>query len=276
MSRGARPGKYAEEDQAIAELRDALKQRFPMPEPPPPRKKRLKASHAGLLCLALFGALAWLDPAYRNEQYLTPVGQRQALHLADGSEVLLDAASELRVSWHLLSRRSELVRGQALFAVAPRVYRPFLVEAGPAAVRVVGTRFNVSRLASEVLVTVEEGRVAVRAGDAARVLAAGQQVRVGEGRIGPLARVDARQVMAWRTGELVFESTPLADVLRVLQRYHSAPIRLADAELGRLPVSGVFDSGRVERLLALLPGILPVTISRAADDSVLIEARGKK
>lgn len=276
MSRSTRPGKYAEEEQAIADLREALKQRFPLPDPPPPRKKRLNATRAGLLSLALLAGLAGFDPAYRSEHYLTHVGQRQTLQLADGSEVVLDSASELTVSWHLLSRRSELVRGQALFAVAPRVYRPFLVEAGPAAVRVVGTCFNVSRPGPDVRVTVEEGRVEVRAGDASSLLQAGQQVRVHDGHLEPLAQVDARQSMAWRNGELVFESTPLAEVIEVIQRYHAMPIRLGDPALGRLPVSGVFDSAHVERLLGLLPSILPLTVSNAADGSVLIVPRGKK
>ncbi|WP_175650150.1 FecR family protein [Pseudomonas sp. Marseille-P9899] len=275
MSGNPKPGKYAEEDQAIAQLREALKQRFPMPDPAP-RKKRLKTTHVGLLSLALLAAVAWLDPAYHSEHYLTQVGQRQTLQLADGSQVVLDSASELDVSWHLLSRRSELRRGQALFEVSPRVYRPFLVDAGPAQVRVVGTRFNVSRYDSDVRVTVAEGRVAVRAGEASSLLEPGQQVRVHEGRLEPVAQVDAHEVGAWRNGQLIFESTPLTEVIGVIQRYHPQPIRLTGAGLDNLPVSGVFDSAHVERLLTLLPVILPLTVNTAADGSVLIAPRVKK
>ncbi|HCN45196.1 MAG TPA: transmembrane sensor, partial [Pseudomonas sp.] len=42
------------------------------------------------------------------------------------------------------------------------------------------------------------------------------------------------------------------------------------------PVSGVFDSAHVDRLLALLPSILPVQLDKAADGSLLIVPRGKK
>jgi len=269
-----KPGKYAEEDQAIARLREELKQRFPMPEPPPPRKKRLAVTGAGVL--ALLGAVLWLDPAYHREHYLTAVGEQQTLHLADGSEIRLDAASELVVSWHLRSRQTELKRGQALFAVAPMTWRPFLVDAGPAAVRVVGTRFNVSRLDDAVTVTVAEGRVAVRTGADAVLLEANRQVRVDGGRSGAVVKVDAAEALAWEHGELVFESTPLSEVLGVIQRYHDKPLRLQDPRIGRLPVSGVFDSAHVERLLALLPNILPVTVSTAADGSRVIAPRSKK
>lgn len=270
-----RPGKYAEEDQAIAQLRDELKQRFPMPVPPP-RKKRANATRVGLLAVALLAGVAWFDPVYRSEHYLTQVGERQALALADGSRVVLDGASELSVTWHLLSRRTELHRGQALFDVAPRVYRPFLVEAGQASIRVVGTRFNVDRQAREVRVSVAEGRVAVRAGEASSTLEAGQQVRVGSGRLGSVAAVDGSSVGAWRSGQLVFERTPLSEVLATLQRYQDQPVHLQDPGLGALPVSGVFDSAHVERLLALLPSILPVRLDKAADGSVLVSPRAKK
>ncbi len=274
-SKPPRPGKFAEEDQAIAELREQLKQRFPMPEPTP-RRKPGRATRAGLLSLALLAGLIALDPAYRSEHYMTQVGQRQAVQLADGSTVLLDGASELEVSWHLRSRQTRLAQGQALFEVAPMWYRPFLVEAGPASVRVVGTRFNVDRQQDAVRVSVAEGRVAVHAGGASSLLEPGQQVRVQDGRLGAVAKVEGAEVGAWKDGQLLFERTPLREVLGVLQRYHAKPLRLVDPALGSLPVSGVFDSAHVDRLLSLLPGILPVTVSTAADGAVLVAPRGKK
>lgn len=273
--KNTRPGKYTEEDQAIDRLREELKQRFPMPEPTP-RKKRVSVTRAGLLSLAVLAAVAWFDPAYRSEHYLTAVGERQTLHLADGTQVVLDGASELRVSWHLLRRQTELQRGQALFDVAPRLYRPFLVDAGQASVRVVGTRFNVDRQAREVRVSVAEGRVAVRAGETSSILDPGQQVRISDGHLGALAVVDASGVGAWQGGQLVFERTPLSEVLGAIQRYQTQPVRLQDPKLGTLPVSGVFDSAHVDRLLALLPSILPVQLDKAADGSLLIAPRGKK
>jgi len=274
-SKPPRPGKFAEEDQAIANLREQLKQRFPMPEPTP-RRKRSGAKAAGLLSLALLAGVIWYDPAYRSEHYQTPIGQRQSVQLADGSQLLLDGASDLEVSWHLRTRQTRLAQGQVLFEVAPMRYRPFLVDAGRASVRVVGTRFTVDRQQDDVRVSVAEGRVAVRAGAAATLLDPGQQVRVQDGRLGALTTIDVAAVDAWKDGQLLFARTPLREVLGVIQRYHDKPLRLADPALGSLPVSGVFDSAQVERLLSLLPGILPVTVSRAADGSVLVAPRGKK
>lgn len=279
MSHDPPKGKdFRQEDEAIARFREDLKQRFPLPPPAPPKSKRATGKNLGLLLLAMTAGVAWIDPAYRIEHFATQVGQRQALQLVDGSQVLLDSNSEMTVSWHLRSRQVELKVGQALFEVSPRVYRPFMVDAGLAMVRVVGTRFNVNRQGQDVQVTVAEGKVAVRASATGSIaaLVPGQQLRLrreGESQVRP---VDVADVTAWQQSRLVFESTPLQEVIDTLQRYHRQPIRLMDPRLARLPVSGVFDSGQIDRLLALLPGILPLSVSTATDGSVLINSPGKK
>ena len=279
MSRDPHKSKdFSQEDEAIARVREDLKQRFPLPSPTPAKNKRPAGKTLGLLLLAIVAGVAWIDPAYRSEHVASQVGQRQALLLADGTQVLLDSNTEMTISWHLRSRQVELKAGQALFEVSPMVYRPFLVDAGLAVVRVVGTRFNVRRQEQDVQITVAEGRVAVRAAatGAVAALEPGQQLRVHKGQEARLGRVDVDDVTAWQQSRLVFESTPLEDVIDTLQRYHRQPIRLMDPRLARLPVSGVFDSGHVDRLLALLPGILPVRVSTATDGSVLIDSPGQK
>jgi len=279
MSRNAHKSKdYSQEDEAIARFREDLKQRFPLPPSTPAKNKRGAGKALGALLLAIAAGVVWFDPAYRSQHLISEVGQRQALQLADGSEVLLDSDSEMTISWHLRSRQVELQRGQALFQVSPMVYRPFLVDAGGAGVRVVGTRFNVNRHGEDVQVTVAEGKVAVRGGatDTLALLEAGQQLRVRKGTPGQVTRVNAEDVSAWKDSRLVFESTPLAEVIGTLQRYHRQPITLLDPSIARLPVSGVFDSDHVDRLLALLPGILPVSVSTAADGAVLIKSRNTK
>ncbi|RWU18184.1 hypothetical protein DM813_26385 [Pseudomonas alkylphenolica] len=273
-----KPKDYSQEDEAIARFREDLKQRFPLPPCTPAKPKRTAAKALGVLLLAITAGAVWVDPAYHSQHLVSEVGQRRTLQLADGSEVLLDSDSEMTISWHLRTRQVELKRGQALFQVSPMVYRPFLVDAGRAGVRVVGTRFNVNRHEQDVQVTVAEGKVAVRgdATDTVALLEPGQQLRVQKGIPGEVTRVSADDVTAWTDSRLVFESTPLAEVIGTLQRYYPQPITLQDPGIAGLPVSGVFDSGHVDRLLALLPGILPVNVATAPDGAVRIKSRDTK
>lgn len=259
-------------DEALARHREELKKRFPLPAVQPRPKRRTATTLGALLVLGLSLA-AWLDPAWRSEHYATAAGQRQSLELADGSRITLEGASRLEVSWHLRSRQVELHAGQALFDVAPARYRPFRVKAGPAEVQVVGTRFNLDRQADNLRVTVSEGRVAVRGTADSTQLGAGDQVLVRAGQLEPKRRVDVARFTAWQDGRLVFQRTPLREVLAALQRYRAAPIHLDDPALGELTVSGVFDSRQPERLLALLPRILPVALTSAPDGTLHLKAR---
>ncbi|MBO3273721.1 FecR family protein [Pseudomonas schmalbachii] len=258
-------------DEALARHREELKKRFPLPQPKP---KRRSTTLGALLVLGVAaGSLAWLDPAYRSEHYSSAIGQRQVLDLADGSHVTLDGSSRIPVSWHLRSRRVELRAGQALFSVSPALYRPFRVSADATEVEVLGTRFNVDRQRDDVRVTVAEGKVVVRGNGASANLLPGDQIRGHAGQLGQPTRVDAEKVAAWKDGRLVFERTPLREVLATLQRYRDAPIHLDDPRLAELPVSGVFDSARPDSLLALLPQILPVKVSRENDGAVHLLGR---
>ena len=230
-------------DDAIARHRDELKKRFPLPSPvKQPKPRSLTPLSVVITMFGLGCTLVWLDPSYKTEQFGSAIGEHQVIQLADGSRVTLDAASRIKVSWHLRSRRVELRAGQALFSVAPAFYRPFLTTAGSTQIKVVGTRYNVNRYQDDVRVTVEEGKVDVRGNDAGVRLEAGRQIEVRNGQLGEPARVDATSLIAWNEGRLVFERTPLREVLDVIQRYQRQPIVMHDNSLAELPVSGAFDS----------------------------------
>jgi len=260
-------------DTVLQAERDALRVMFPLPPQRAPRTRRRNAVAGSALALLLAAGLWTWDPAYQREHFATAPGERAEVALADGSRLTLDTATTLDVAWHLRTRRVTLQAGQARFAAAKAVVRPFDVAAGSVRVRVLGTVFDVRREPDGARVTVLEGRVRVwpAPNDTAPLpLVAGQQLRVQHGAAQPIQAVDTMAASAWERGQLVFARTPLAEVLAEMQRYHPAPLRLQDDArhpIGRLAVSGVFDSAQTDRLLALLPRILPVTVQRQADGS---------
>ncbi|MFX8164845.1 hypothetical protein ABTL04_21185, partial [Acinetobacter baumannii] len=72
------------------------------------------------------------------------------------------------------------------------------------------------------------------------------------------AAPDPGAAIAWKDGKLMFDRTPLAQAVADINRYRATPAVLTDPALGRLQISGVFDSARTDALLDLLPSILPV------------------
>lgn len=272
------PGKeqHSAED-ALAQHRDTLKELFPLPEIKKPRKKKT-AANATLLLAMIAAGLLWLDPAYRSEQHATVIGQRADITLADGSKLTLNTDTQLEVSWHLRSRRVALRQGQALFSVAKAAYRPFTVAAGKADIRVVGTVFDVYRQQDHVTVTVEEGKVQVTSkaasGHMRTMLTANQQITMSaDGALQPAHDINPANSLAWRDGKLVFEQTPLSQAIAEIQRYRREPIRLQSAALGKLRFSGVFAIDNTDKLLQLLPDILPVKVKQQKDGSLLVSEK---
>ncbi|AVR68792.1 FecR family protein [Pseudomonas paraeruginosa] len=279
MTQPTRPGGQAPVDEALQRHRDALKELFPLPPATPKPRKATKAAGGALLLALAVGTLAWLDPAYQHERFVTAIGERRDVTLADGSQLLLDSGSQVEVSWHPFSRQVELRSGQALFEVSPALYRPFVVSAGSIRVRVLGTRFNVRRLDDDVRVTLARGRVEVAnmaAAKAPLVLLPGQQVDSIGGQLTPVAKVDAATAMAWQDDRLVFERTPLGEAVALLRHYRKAPIRMDDPSLASLRLTGVFAAHNADLLLDLLPSILPVAVSRQEDGSVEIQRKSTR
>lgn len=265
----------------LARYGEALRKRFPGPEEifrlAARRKRARKVTTTAGCTAALFALLATLwaiDPVYRSEQFATAIGEKKAHTLADGSEVTLNTGSVLTVEWRLRSRRLQLEHGEALFRVAHGT-RDFVVKAQGATIRDIGTAFNVHLDKQSAIVTVLEGAVEVRAGDARAVLETNQAVSATTGRLGAPGPADPAPATAWQRGKLTFDGTLLSAAVAEMQRYRKSPIVLRDEAAGSLRLSGEFDTQRIDALLDLLPVILPVTLRREPDGSAIIHAQKK-
>jgi transmembrane sensor len=211
--------------------------------------------------------------ARRADRYATVKGERRHIQLADGSTVDLNAGTRLSVRFDHEGRHVTLDEGQAVFDVAHDTTRPFLIAAGDRTVRVVGTQFDVRRRDGRLAVTVARGAVEVRptdgAGKAYR-LHPGQRLEHVEGSPDALvSAAEADDVLAWRSGRLIYRGQPLGEVVADLNQQFPTPIRIEDATLAAEPISGVLvldDQAAVIRRLALL---VPIRTVRSGAGVVL-------
>ena len=217
-----------------------------------------------LTCLAL-GTWRWWQ-VVRYPSYATQFGEQRTVTLEDGSIVELNARTRIKVRFTDAGRDVDLIEGQALFRVARNPDRPFTVVTGNTRVRAVGTEFDVYQKTQGTVVTVVEGRVSVsappeRSATAADVgaqagpvmLAAGQQVTVTSHRVAAPSHANVAQAMAWTEGKLVFDSTPLSEVVQEFNRYNARPLSIDDPQVLALHISGAFrttDSAQLIRLLS--------------------------
>ena len=210
------------------------------------RQRRSVLATAAVALLALVTFRFW-DAVHLAEAYSTGIGEQRTIALPDGSTVELNARSSLRV--HLTNRQRDvtLLEGQALFRVAKDAQRPFVVRAGDAQVRAVGTEFDVYRKESETVVTVVEGRVETyddsgRGAEGAIVLSAGERLTVVPHTVTRPTRADPSVATAWLQKRLIFEETPLNEVAEEFNRYNRRPLSIEDRELKMLKISGVYSS----------------------------------
>jgi ferric-dicitrate binding protein FerR (iron transport regulator) len=174
----------------------------------------------------------------------TSTGERRTMLLPDGSEVTLGVASRMKLdSAFGKTYRDVLLEGEALFRVTHDSAKAFRVWVGSAVAVDLGTEFVVRAYAetNEVRVGVTEGSVGL-----ARRGGSPWEVTVLHPRDVGLLKDTARtatvmheqdmsRLLAWTTGSLVFDNTPLSQVALELSRWYDVNVRVADPVLaGRL------------------------------------------
>jgi transmembrane sensor len=236
---------------------------------------------------------AWMQRGSELRTFATAVGQERNVTLADGSVVSLNTNTIVETNLRRKVREIYLRKGEAHFQVAHDRSRPFLVHAGDAVVRAVGTQFEVRiRSDQHVDVVVNEGSVEVRsevaaepagAAHAARVmrrslvhtLGAGQQLSAtgNDYSVVPVSTHRLSSVLAWRDGAVVFDGEPLSDAIAEIGRYTDARIIVNDSQVAALRVGGRYRTGDVQAFFDALQTAFPVTIHRGSNGEVFIDPR---
>ena len=248
------------------------------------------AAAAALAAVAVGVGALWLQRGSELQTLSTAVGQQRNVTLADGSVVTLNTNTIVESDLRRRTREIYLRKGEAHFQVAHDRSRPFLVHAGDAVVRAVGTAFEVRVMTDQhVDVVVNEGRVEVQpalpapqntharaaAAPTVRALNAGERLSTAS-RDYAVIPVTAQQLsteLAWREGAIVFDGERLSDAIAEIERYTDARIIVSDPDVAALRVGGRFRTGNVQEFFDALQTALPVSIRHAGDGVVFIDPR---
>ncbi len=236
--------------------------------------------------IGLFLMLAYF---VRNHSQTIETGsaERREVTLPDGTLVRLSPQTTLELHYTKHTRSVLLAKGDALFRVAKDPDKPFLVLTDHTRVRAVGTAFGVEHNGDSVIVTVEEGRVAVLHAVAQAVptnpptpdtevsLGANQQIVVPHaGPVGVVRVVDSRRELAWADGRLIFDQDSMAEVVQRFNRFNRVQMQLVDPKLAAKRVSAVFNASDPEAFVLFLESVANVRIARPSADLILIDSEG--
>jgi transmembrane sensor len=185
-------------------------------------------------------------------EYAAGAGAARTLALEDGSYVKLAPGSRLTTHDADSERRVRL-DGRAFFAVAGDRDRPFIVEAGDAETRVVGTRFEVAEVDGGVRTIVVEGRVAVSNDDGSVGVDAGGVARTAAGEAPTVeGDADVYALLYWPTGVMLYQSTPLVEAARDVERRFGRRVEVVGEALQRLRISGTLEDETFEEAVVSL------------------------
>lgn len=229
--------------------------------PPPTRSRWRIAIAASVVCMAA-GLLftAWWTTS-RTPSYSTAVGEQRSIRLDDGSLLHMNTHSRVEIRYSEQVRELRLMEGEALFTVQRDGRRPFVVHAGNAVIRALGTQFNVHRRARDITIAVISGAVQITADEPHSTpsvdlkptrLDAGQEARIATG--GKISRTDpdVSTALAWRERRMVFKGETLEAVAMEFNRYNRRQIRVeGEAARGKL-LSGTFDADDPDSLILFL------------------------
>jgi len=186
---------------------------------------------------------------------VVPRGGKYKIELADGSEIWLNAETQLRYPAHfggVTKREVFLERGEAYFKVKQNAQLPFVVVAGGMDIQVLGTEFNVNTYTKNYATTLVQGSVRLSAGTVVTMLQPGQQGVYAEGRFARRP-VDVDTYTAWKDGLIVYEETALEEVMNSLGRQYDFTVEFASPQLKERKFGGrLRRTEHIEDVLAVI------------------------
>ena len=219
------------------------------------------------------------DTPIAVETLSAPAGLITESILSDGTKICLNAGSKLEIINYKKNERRVRLYGEAYFDVTRDEMRPFIVETGKKAVRVLGTEFNVNSKGDEHSVVLVRGAVQVDSQTDEETLSyrlvPGQRFsRNPSDGSGNIAQVTTEDYTSWINGYLKFEKLPVGQVILKIQDYYGICIRHDGLPEDAYPITGKLDlRTRVDTALVNLEFLAPVNFEKISDNNYRVTMR---
>ncbi|MCV6629301.1 MAG: FecR family protein [Flavobacteriaceae bacterium] len=181
-----------------------------------------------------------------TSKYNTDFGEQLAIALPDGSNVILNANSELdyhKDNWN--TERAISLNGSAFFKV--KKGSTFTVKTKNGLVTVLGTEFTTNSRNKSFEVICYKGSVKVTIAKEEVILNLGEGLRtIGKG----TERFTTKEkTPSWIYGETIFENAPMQQVISALENQYEISINSKDVAIAPLRFTGRFTHDNLEKAL---------------------------
>ena len=224
------------------------------------RRTLMKIAAVALILLSIGAAAVYIvktDALSRKITATTGNDEKNLrVTLPDGSSVILNRNTRLSYRSNFgRSGRNVSLDGEAFFEITPDKSNAFIVDAGKAMIKVLGTSFNVitNNDESAVEVFVETGHVMLYDESGS------QNIMLDPGFVGTLSQKSSKKklndnpnYMAWNKGLLNYSGQTLEVVFHDLKRVYNMEIVADDKEILELPWAITIDNQSQDTIIRLI------------------------
>lgn len=162
----------------------------------------------------------------KMNKIVVPHGKRSKIKLSDNSVIWINSGSSIEFPSKFETHQRDIIlsKGECFLEVTPDATKPFVVQTSKMKVRVHGTSFNVSAYENEHQnVVLVEGSVSIETnnGSSPFYITPNEKALIGSDNSITKQIVNTELYTSWRDGYLLFNNTPMIDVLNQLERYYN-------------------------------------------------------
>ncbi len=198
-------------------------------------------------------------PEASLQSVYTEKGVKSSIVLPDGSFVKLNSDSKITYPVKFVGATREVaISGEAYFKVVGDSLNPMVVTTVKGSkIKVLGTEFNVKSYENDIeeTTTLYSGKITLLAGNSnsEKVVLPSQQAVVGVMESVKITRPDALlETKAWTEGKLIFDATPLDEVVKILERWHGVEITVKDAKILKYNITANFESESIHQIMYII------------------------
>lgn len=215
----------------------------------------------------------------------TEKGTKAVVPLPDGSTVWLNSDSEIIYATDFPgSTREVTLSGEAYFKVASDSIKPMIVTTNKGySVKVLGTEFHIKSYDNDSFskITLNSGNIKLmykgknlKERESEISISPNETVLLGEVKK-PEILVQTERItkndIAWRDGELVFDRTPMAEAVKMIERWHGATFDIKNTSLLKHSITANFKTESLVQILEVIKLLTGIEYSISKDNIVTLQ-----
>ncbi|QKF67716.1 sigma factor regulatory protein, FecR family [Arcobacter venerupis] len=236
-------------------------------------KTRYFSSASAILLIVCFSAFKIYDNNFAvqySKTFQTDKTNLANQQLPDGSNIFIDAKTNLNIEFYKGKREVTLNNGRVMFEVAKDENRVFIIKSGDINIEVVGTKFEVIHKKDITTINVEEGIVKTYFSSYffdkqnEKLLTKENSITYSnfQGNINNQEKINPEKIALWRENLISLNKVSLKDAFDEFSKYNDISTSFSSKEVENYLITAEFSSTQLEIFLKTISKIYPLKVDK--------------